>query len=216
MASKGILGTKLGMTQVFDDENRVVPVTVVQATPNTITQIKRPETDGYTAVQLAYGARKHVNKPAAGHLAKAGVDTAKVLAELRLGDGDELPEIGSSVSVETFAKGDTIDVTGTSKGKGYAGVMKRHNFSGMGDGHGVKKKNRHPGAVGACATPGRTFRGTRMAGRMGGARVTVQNLEVVDIDTEHQLILVKGAVPGSDGQTVFIRSAVKGSKGGEA
>jgi large subunit ribosomal protein L3 len=216
MASKGILGTKLGMTQVFDDENRVVPVTVVQATPNTIAQIKTTDSDGYTAVQLAYGARKHVNKPSAGHLAKAGVETAKVLAELRLNDGDELPELGSQVTVETFAKGDTIDVTGTSKGKGYAGVMKRHNFSGMGDGHGVKKKNRHPGAVGACATPGRTFRGTRMAGRMGGARVTVQNLEVVDIDTEHQLILVKGAVPGSDGQTVFIRSAVKGSKGGEA
>jgi large subunit ribosomal protein L3 len=216
MASKGILGTKLGMTQVFDDENRVVPVTVVQATPNTIAQIKTTDSDGYTAVQLAYGARKHVNKPSAGHLAKAGVDTAKVLAELRLNDGDELPELGASVTVETFAKGDTIDVTGTSKGKGYAGVMKRHNFSGMGDGHGVKKKNRHPGAVGACATPGRTFRGTRMAGRMGGARVTVQNLEVVDIDTEHQLILVKGAVPGSDGQTVFIRSAVKGPKGGEA
>ncbi|MCC5948907.1 MAG: 50S ribosomal protein L3 [Nitriliruptoraceae bacterium] len=216
MASKGILGTKLGMTQVFDDENRVVPVTVVQAEPNTVTQIKRPETDGYSAVQLAYGSRKRVTKPIAGHLAKAGIDTAKVLAELRLDEGDELPEIGTSVSVETFTKGDTIDVTGTSKGKGYAGVMKRHNFAGMGDGHGVKKKNRHPGAVGACATPGRTFKGTRMAGRMGGARVTVQNLEVVDVDTEHQLILVKGALPGSDGQVVFIRSAVKGQKGGDA
>ena len=217
MASKGILGTKLGMTQVFDDENRVVPVTVVQAEPNTISQVKTPETDGYTAVQLAYGTKKRVTKPIAGHLAKAGLERAKVLAELRLADGEDLPELGSTVSVEVFAKGDAIDVTGTSKGKGYAGVMKRHNFHGMGDGHGVKKKNRHPGAVGACATPGRTFRGMKMAGRMGGARVTVQNLEVVDIDTEHQLILVKGAVPGSDGQVVFIKSAVKSAvKVGEA
>ncbi len=218
MASKGILGTKLGMTQVFDDEGQVVPVTVVQADPNTVTQVKTPESDGYTAVQLAYGKRRKVTKPLAGHLAKAGVDGgARVLAELRLPDGSDLPELGASVSVETFAAGDVIDVTGTSKGKGYAGVMKRHNFSGMGDGHGVKKKNRHPGAVGACATPGRTFRGTRMAGRMGGARVTVQNLEVVDVDTEHQLILVKGAVPGSDGQVVFIKSAVKAAaKDGEA
>ncbi len=185
MASKGILGVKLGMTQVFDDEQRVVPVTVVQAGPCTVTQLKTPETDGYTAVQLAYGTKKHVNKPAAGHLAKAGIDTAKVLVELRLADGDELPELGSTVTVDAFAAGEVIDVTGTSKGKGYAGVMKRHNFRGMGDGHGIKKKNRHPGAVGACATPGRTFKGTRMAGRMGGERVTIQNLKVVSTDTEH-------------------------------
>jgi large subunit ribosomal protein L3 len=217
MASKGILGTKLGMTQVFDEDSRVVPVTVVQATPNTVTQVKTKDTDGYTAVQLAYGTTKHVTKPIAGHLAKAGVDRAKVLAELRLEDGDDLPELGSTVTVEAFAKGDVVDVTGTSKGKGYAGVMKRHNFSGMGDGHGVKKKNRHPGSVGNASTPGRTFRGQRMAGRMGGERVTVQNLEVVDVDTEHQLILVKGALPGSDGQVVFVRSAVKSkNKGGDA
>jgi large subunit ribosomal protein L3 len=217
MASKGILGTKLGMTQVFDEENRVVPVTVVQAEPNTVAQVKTTAIDGYAAVQLAYGAKKHVNKPQAGHLAKAGLETAKVLAELRLNEGDELPELGSTVTVESFAKGDAIDVTGTSKGKGYAGVMKRHNFHGMGDGHGVKKKNRHPGSVGNASTPGRTFKGMKMAGRMGGAQVTVQNLEVVDIDTEHQLILVKGALPGSDGQVVFIKSAVKSkSKGGEA
>jgi len=217
MAPKGILGTKLGMTQVFDDDNRVVPVTVIQAEPNTISQVKTPETDGYTAVQLAYGNRRKVTKPLAGHLAKAGVDSAKVLAELRFDDGDELPELGSAVAVDAFAKGDVIDVVGTSKGKGYAGVMKRHNFSGMGDGHGVKKKNRHPGAVGACATPGRTFKGMKMAGRTGGARVTVQNLEIVDVDTEHQLLLVKGAVPGSDGQVVFVTSAVKSkSKVGDA
>lgn len=209
MAPKGILGTKLGMTQVFDDENRVVPVTVIQAEPNTVAQVKTVDSDGYTAVQLAYGVRKHVTKPLTGHLAKAGLDSARVLAELRFDDASDLPALGDKVAVDAFAKGDVIDVTGTSKGKGYAGVMKRHNFAGMGDGHGVKKKNRHPGAVGACATPGRTFKGMKMAGRTGGQRVTVQNLEVVDIDTEHQLLLVRGAVPGSDGQVVFVRSAVK-------
>lgn len=216
MEPKGILGKKLGMTQVFDDENRVVPVTVVHAEPNTVVQLKTIETDGYTAVQIAYGSRKNVNKPMAGHLAAAGRDSAKVLAELRMTGTEELPEVGSAIAADVFAKGDFVDVTGRSKGKGYAGVMKRHNFRGMGDGHGVKKKNRHPGSVGACATPGRTFRGTRMAGRTGGARVTVQNLEIVDVDTENQLILVKGAVPGSDGQTVFIKSAVKNHKGGDA
>lgn len=216
MAPKGILGTKLGMTQVFDDENRVVPVTVIQAEPNVIAQVKTPDTDGYTAVQLAYGTRRKVTKPMAGHLAKAGATSAKVLAELRFDDGTELPELGSKVAVDSFAKGDVIDVVGTSKGKGHAGVMKRHNFSGMGDGHGVKKKNRHPGAVGACATPGRTFKGMKMAGRTGGARVTVQNLEIVDVDAEHQLLLVKGAVPGADGQVVFVKSAVKSKKDGDA
>ena len=213
---RGILGTKLGMTQVFDEDNQVVPVTVVEAGPCTVTQVKTAESDGYAAIQLAFGSKKRVNKPLAGHLAKAGIDSAKVLAELRLEADDELPELGATIGVDTFAKGDPIDVTGTSKGKGYAGVMKRHNFRGMGDGHGVKKKNRHPGAVGACATPGRTFPGHRMAGRMGGQRVTIQNLEVVDVDTEHSLILVKGAVPGSNGDIVFIKSAVKGGKDGGA
>jgi large subunit ribosomal protein L3 len=220
MASKGILGVKLGMTQVFDDEHRVVPVTVVQAGPCTVTQVKTPEKDGYTAVQLAYGSKKHVTKPAAGHLAKAGIDTAKVLVEVRLAEGAELPEVGATVTVDDFAAGEAIDVTGTSKGKGYAGVMKRHNFRGLGDGHGVKKKNRHPGAVGACATPGRTFKGMRMAGRMGGERVTIQNLEVVSVDTEHGLLLVSGAVPGSDGSVVLVRDAVKArvsaTQGGES
>lgn len=216
MASKGILGTKLGMTQVFDDDGRVVPVTVVQATPNTVTQVKTVDTDGYTAVQLAFGSRKHTTKPVAGHLAKAGVASALQIAELRLGDGDELPSLGDTVTVAAFAKGDVIDVTGTSKGKGYAGVMKRHNFRGMGDGHGVKKKNRHPGSVGNASTPGRTFRGQRMAGRLGGARVTVQNLQVVDIDTEHDLILVKGALPGSDGSVVFLRGEASTTEAGEA
>ncbi len=216
MASKGILGTKLGMTQVFDEENRVVPVTVVQAGPCTVTQVKSVDTDGYNAVQLAYGTKKKVSKPAAGHLAKAGVDSAQILVELRLDEGVDTPELGSEVTVEAFAKGDSIDVVGTSKGKGYAGVMKRHNFSGMGDGHGVKKKNRHPGSVGNASTPGRTFRGQRMAGRMGGERVTMQNLEVVDIDVEHQLILVKGSVPGSNGSVVFVKNATKASGSGAA
>jgi large subunit ribosomal protein L3 len=221
MGTRGILGTKLGMTQVFDDEGRIIPVTVVHASPNTVTQVKTPETDGYTAVQLAYGARKHVSRPDAGHLAKAGIATARTLTELRLDAGDDLPELGSTVGVGTFGRGQAVDVVGTSKGKGYAGVMKRHNFSGMGDGHGVKKKNRHPGSVGACSTPGRTFRGMRMAGRMGGERVTVQNLEVVDVDTEHDLILIRGAVPGAEGSVVLVRTAVKApsttdAEGGEA
>jgi len=213
MTAKGILGIKLGMTQVFDDENRVVPVTVVEAGPCTVTQVKTTANDGYTAVQLAFGERKRVTKPMAGHLAKAGVDTARALVEIRLGDDDDLPEVGTSITCDVFARGETIDVTGISKGKGYAGVMKRHNFHGMGDGHGVKKKNRHPGSVGQASTPGRTFKGHRMAGRMGHERVTIQNLEVVDVDTEHGLILVKGAVPGPGGEVVFIRSAVKGQKG---
>lgn len=213
MTAKGILGVKLGMTQVFDDENRVVPVTVVEAGPCTVTQVKTVDSDGYVAVQLAFGERKRVNKPTAGHLAKAGIDTARAFVEVRLDDDDELPELGSSITCDVFARGETIDVTGVSKGKGYAGVMKRHNFHGMGDGHGVKKKNRHPGSVGMASTPGRTFKGQRMAGRMGHERVTIQNLEVVDVDTEHGLILVKGAVPGPNGEVVFIRSAVKGQKG---
>ena len=220
MGTRGILGTKLGMTQVFDDEGRIVPVTVVHASPNTVTQVKRVGTDGYTAVQLAYGTRKHVTRPLAGHLAKAGVASARRLAEVRFADEDGLPEQGATVAVTTFDRGQLVDVTGTSKGKGYAGVMKRHNFGGMGDGHGVKKKNRHPGSVGACSTPGRTFRGTRMAGRMGGERVTVQNLEVVAVDAENDLILIRGAVPGADGSVVLVRDAVKApavaSQGGEA
>ena len=209
MGSRGILGTKLGMTQVFDEEGRVVPVTVVHAKTNTVSQVKTVETDGYTAVQIAYGERKRTTRPLAGHLRKAGIESARAVTELRMVDGAELPELGASIDVSTFGTGDLVDVTGTSRGKGYAGVMKRHNFSGMGDGHGIKKKNRHPGSIGACSTPGRTFRGTRMAGRMGGERVTVQNLEVVEVDTEHDLILIRGAIPGADGQVVLVRSAVK-------
>ncbi len=209
MGSRGILGTKLGMTQVFDEEGLVVPVTVVHATPNTVSQVKTSETDGYAAVQIAYGASKRTTRPLAGHLRKAGVESARAITELRMAEGDELPELGASVTVATFGTGDLVDVTGTSRGKGYAGVMKRHNFAGMGDGHGVKKKNRHPGSVGNASTPGRTFRGTRMAGRMGGERVTVQNLQVVEVDTERDLILIRGAIPGADGGVVLVRAAVK-------
>ncbi len=207
MASKGILGTKLGMTQVFDEEAQVVPVTVIQAGPCTVTQVKTVENDGYNALQLAYGSRRKQNKPIRGHLEKAGVASARTLGEIRT---DDLVELGTTITAGVFGRGELVDVTGTSKGKGFAGVMKRHNFAGMGDGHGVKKKNRHPGAIGACATPGRTFPGHRMAGRMGHKQVTIQNLEVVDIDTERNLLLIKGAVPGHDGSIVVIRSAVKG------
>jgi large subunit ribosomal protein L3 len=211
MSAKGMLGTKLGMTQVFGEDNAIIPVTVVQAGPCTVTQVKTNETDGYSAVQLAYGDRKakNVNKPMKGHLAKAGIESAKALAEVRLATDDGLPALGTTIGVNIFHEGDPVDVTGTSKGKGWAGVMKRHNFSGMGDGHGVKKKNRHPGSIGMCATPGRTFKGTRMAGRMGGERVTVQNLEIVGVDTKNQLLLVRGAIPGPNGSIVFIKSAVK-------
>ncbi len=207
MASRGILGTKLGMTQVFGDDARVVPVTVIQAGPCTVTQVKTVDRDGYNALQLAYGRRRKVNKPQKGHLAKAGIDEGvRVIAELRT---DDLLELGTTVTADVFSKGDLVDATGKSKGKGYSGVMRRHGFAGMGDGHGVKKKNRHPGAVGACATPARTFPGQRMAGQLGNSRVTVQNLEVVDVDPERSLILVKGAVPGNNGEVVLLRSAVK-------
>jgi large subunit ribosomal protein L3 len=206
-----MLGTKLGMTQVFNEANVVIPVTVVQAGPCTVTQVKTTKTDGYSAVQIAYGDRKvkNVNKPMRGHLAKAGIESAKALVELRWDSDEGLPPLGATIEVGIFNEGDPVDVTGTSKGKGWTGVMKRHNFSGMGDGHGVKKKNRHPGSVGMCATPGRTFKGTRMAGRLGGERVTVQNLEIVGVDTTNQLLLVRGAIPGANGSIVFIKSATK-------
>ncbi|MDQ3932020.1 MAG: 50S ribosomal protein L3 [Actinomycetota bacterium] len=215
MASRGILGTKLGMTQVFDDEARVIPVTVIQAGPCIVTQVKTIERDGYNAMQLAYGTRRKVNKPQKGHLAKAGIDQGvRTIAELRT---DDLLELGAKVTADVFSRGDLVDATGRSKGKGYSGVMRRHGFGGMGDGHGVKKKNRHPGAVGACATPARTFPGQRMAGQLGNSRVTVQNLEVVGVDSQRNLMLVKGAVPGNNGDVVLLRSAVKAprAQGGE-
>jgi len=206
MARKGILGTKLGMTQIFDDEGRVVPVTVIKAGPCPVTQVRTVERDGYAAVQLGYGSVKRVNKPLAGHFAKAGVPPTRHLVEFEL-EGDYSP--GDVVTVAQFSVGERVDVTGTSKGKGFAGPMKRHGFGGLGGSHGAHKVHRAPGAIGACATPSRVFPGTRMAGRMGGQRVTVQNLEVVGVDPERNLLLVRGAVPGANGRLVMVRDAVK-------
>jgi large subunit ribosomal protein L3 len=209
---KGILGTKLGMTQVFDESNRIVPVTVVKAGPCVVTQVRTQEKDGYQAVQLAFGAidPRKVNKPETGHFAKAGVTPRRVLAELRTTDAGEY-EVGQEITAgDVFAGGAVVDVTGTSKGKGFAGVMKRHGFHGLGAGHGVQRKHRSPGSIGACATPGRVFKGVRMAGRMGHVRVTTQNLTVHRVDTDSGLLLIKGAIPGPKGSLVFVKSAAKG------
>lgn len=217
MSVIGIVGRKLGMTQVFGDEGEAIPVTVVEAGPCTVTQVKTEETDGYTAVQLAFGESGSTNKPMRGHLEKAGVSSAEVVTELRYRTPpDELPELGSEITCGAFDAGQIVDVTGTSKGKGFAGVMRRHNFRGMGTGHGVKRKDRHPGAIGACATPGRTFPGKRMAGRTGGQTVTIQNLEVVEVDTDRDLLLVKGGVPGSDGGILVVRPAVRAPASAQA
>jgi large subunit ribosomal protein L3 len=204
--TKAILGTKLGMTQVFDDDGRVLPVTVVQAGPCPVVQVRTPDRDGYSAVQLGFGATKKVTKPLAGHFAKAGVQPTRRLMEVTLA-GDHNP--GDLVTVAQFTTGEYVDVTGRSKGKGFAGVMKRHNFKGLGAGHGVHKVHRHPGSIGACATPGRVFKGTRMAGRMGNERVTVQSLQLVAVDVERNLLLIKGAVPGSNGSMVMVQNAAK-------
>jgi large subunit ribosomal protein L3 len=215
---KGILGAKLGMTQIWDN-GKVVPVTVVQAGPCVVTQVRTPDKDGYSAVQLAYGAidPRKVNKPEGGHFAKADVAPRRFLVELRTTDASEY-ELGSEVTVEAFEPGQVIDVTGKTKGKGFAGVMKRHGFSGLRASHGVERKHRSPGSIGACATPGRVFKGVRMAGRMGGARYTVQNVRVQTIDVEQNLILVRGAIPGPKGSVVLVRTAAKArlSKGGAA
>jgi large subunit ribosomal protein L3 len=196
------------MTQVFDEEARVVPVTVVRAGPCPVTQVRTVERDGYAAVQLGFGEVrvKRVNKPLAGHFAKAGVVPTRHLVEFELA-GEHSP--GDIVTAEQFRAGEYVDVTGTSKGKGFAGVMKRHGFSGMGAGHGAHKVHRAPGSIGACATPSRVFRGTRMAGRMGAERVTVQSLELVGVDAERRLLLIRGAVPGPNGSLVIVRDAVK-------
>ena len=210
---KGILGAKLGMTQVWDN-NRVVPVTVVQAGPCVVTQVRTPDKDGYSAVQLAYGAidPRKVNKPESGHFAKADVAPRRHLVELRTTDASEY-ELGQEVTVELFEPGQLVDVTGKTKGKGFAGVMKRHGFHGLRASHGVERKHRSPGSIGACATPGRVFKGVRMAGRMGGVRFTVQNLTVQAVDLENNLLLVKGAVPGPKGALILVRTAAK-KKGG--
>ena len=209
---KGVLGTKLGMTQVWDENNKIVPVTVIAAGPCVVTQVRNPETDGYSAVQLAFGAidPRKVNKPAAGHFAKAGVTPRRHLVEIRTDNAAEY-ELGQEITAEVFEAGQAVDVTGTTKGKGYAGVMKRHGFAGVSSSHGAHKNHRKPGSIGACATPGRVFRGMRMAGRMGGDRQTTQGLTVHSIDAEKGLVLVKGAIPGPKGGLVLIRNAVKGS-----
>jgi large subunit ribosomal protein L3 len=208
---KGLLGAKLGMTQVFDQNARAVPVTVIQAGPCTVTQVKSPERDGYAAVQLAFGdiKPKRVTKPRAGHFAKAGVEPRRHLVELRTADAADYT-LGQTLAADVFAEGDRLDVVGVSKGKGFAGVMKRHGFKGLGASHGTERKHRSPGSVGACATPSRIFKGMRMAGHMGHQRVTVLNLEVVRVDPERNLLLVKGAVPGPKRSLVMLRSSVKG------
>ena len=207
---KGVLGKKLGMTQVFDANNKMVPVTVVEAGPCVVTQIRTPEKDGYSAVQIAFGAidPKKITKPLAGHFAKAGVTPRRSVAELRTLDTTSYT-VGQELGATVFAAGELVDATGTSTGKGTAGVMKRHGFGGIGASHGVDRKHRMPGSIGACSTPGRVFKGMRMSGVMGGVRVTTQNLVVHSVDADRNLLLIKGSVPGPDGQLVFIRSAAK-------
>ena len=209
---KGILGEKLGMTQVWDENNRVVPVTVVKAGPNVVTQVRTNDGDGYESVQLAFGEidPRKVNKPLKGHFAKADVTPRRHLVELRTADAAEYT-LGQELAVDIFEAGQLVDVVGTSKGKGFAGVMKRHNFKGLGAGHGVQRKHRSPGSIGGCATPGRVFKGLRMAGRMGNERVTTQNLTVHAVDAEKGLLLIKGAVPGPNGGLVLVRTAAKGA-----
>ena len=209
---KGLLGTKLGMTQVWDENNNVIPVTVVKADTNVVTQLRNAETDGYTAVQIGYGQidPRKVTKPLAGHFEKAGVTPRRHLVEVRTADA-ETYSLGQELSVEQFAAGQKIDVVGTTKGKGFAGVMKRHGFSGVSASHGAHKNHRKPGSIGACATPGRVFKGLRMAGRMGNERQTTLNLTVHAVDAEKSLLLIKGALPGARGSVVLVRTAVKGA-----
>ena len=215
MATKAIVGEKVGMTQVWTDDNRVVPVTVVRVQPARVVQVKTPEHDGYSAVQVTYGSRdpRKLSKPKVGHFEKAGVEAGSRLVELRLDDVSTY-EIGAEIAADTFAAGDLVDVTAVSKGKGTAGVMKRHGFKGMSASHGTHRTHRKPGSIGACATPSRVFKGTKMAGRMGNERVTTQNLEVVQADVERGLVLVKGAIPGPKGGLVLIRNAAKAATKG--
>jgi len=210
--TKGLLGKKLGMTQVWDENNKLVPVTVVEITPNVVTQLRTQEIDGYTAVQIAYGQidPRKVTKPLSGHYDKAGVTPRRHLTELRTDDTSAY-SLGQELTVDIFEPGKKVDVMGTSKGKGFAGVMKRHNFKGVSSSHGSHRNHRKPGSIGASSTPSRVFKGMRMAGRMGGDRVTVLNLIVHSVDLEKGLLLVKGAVPGARGRIVFVRNAVKGA-----
>ncbi len=208
--TKGLLGTKLGMTQVWDANNKLIPVTVIEMSPNVVTQVRTEEVDGYSAVQIAYGQidPRKANKPATGHFAKAGVTPRRHLTEVRTPDAGEYA-LGQELTVDTFEAGRRVDVVGTSKGKGFAGVMKRHNFKGVSSSHGSHRNHRKPGSIGASSTPSRVFKGMRMAGRMGGERVSVLGLTVHAVDLEKGLLLVKGAVPGAKGRIVFVRTSVK-------
>jgi large subunit ribosomal protein L3 len=212
MATKSIVATKVGMTQVWDEDNRIVPVTVLRVEPCRVVQIKTQERDGYSALQVTYGQRdaRKLTMPKAGHFAAAGVDPGEKLVELRLDDVSDY-EVGQELAADVFAAGDLVDITGVSKGKGFAGVMKRHGFKGLPASHGAHRVHRKPGAIGACATPARVFKGQRMAGRMGNERVTTQNLTVHAVDAEKGLLLIKGAVPGPNGGLVLVRTAAKGA-----
>lgn len=210
MAQKAIVGHKVGMTQVWDEDNKIVPVTVVQVTPCRVVQVKTDQTDGYAAIQVTVGdkAAEKLTKPEAGHFASAGVNPGAELVELRLDDVSEYT-VGQEISADVFEAGEMVDAVGTSKGKGFTGVMKRHNFKGQRATHGAHLVHRMPGSIGQCATPARVFKGTRMAGRSGSTKVTIQSLTVVQADAEKNLMLVKGSVPGPKGSTVVIRNAIK-------
>ena len=214
---KGVLGTKLGMTQIFADDGKIVPVTVVAAGPCVVTAVRTPDADGYAAVQLGYGEvdPRKVNKPEAGHFVRAGVTPRRYLVEVRTDDAASYT-LGQEVTAETFAAGELIDVTATSKGKGFAGVVKRHGFKGLSSSHGTKRKHRAPGSIGGCAYPGRVFKGVRMAGRMGGERTTTANLTLHGVDADRGLLLIKGSVPGAAGSLVLVRNAAKSPARSEA
>jgi len=214
---KGVLGTKLGMTQVFADDGRMVPVTVIAAGPCVVTAVRTPAADGYSAVQLGFGEidPRKVTKPVAGHFAKAGLTPRRYLVELRTDSATDYT-LGQDVTAETFAPGELVDVTATSKGKGTAGVVKRHGFKGLSSSHGTKRKHRAPGSIGGCAFPGHVFKGVKMAGRMGGERTTSSNLTLHSVDADRGLLLIKGAVPGPAGGLVLVRNAAKFTVGSEA
>ena len=214
MATKAIVGEKVGMTQIWDDQNRAIPVTVLRVAPVRVVQVKTPETEGYSALQVTWGHRRPttLTRPEQGHYDKAGVDPGRRLVELRLDDISDY-EVGQQLTADLMQPGELVDAIAVSKGKGFAGAMKRHNFKGQGASHGNHKAHRAPGSIGACATPGRVFRGTKMAGRMGGHQVTTLNLEIVQADPERELVLVKGAVPGPRGGMVVLRDAVKAPLG---
>ena len=214
MASKAIVGEKVGMTQIWDDQNRAIPVTLLRVAPVRVVQVKTLEHEGYSALQVTWGHRRSstLTRPEQGHYDKAGVDPGRRLVELRLDDASEY-EVGQELTADVLQAGELVDATAVSKGKGFAGAMKRHNFKGQGASHGNHKKHRSPGSIGACATPARVFKGTKMAGRMGGQQVTTLNLEIVQSDPERELVLVKGAVPGPRGGMVVLRDAVKAPAG---